>query len=158
MCSQDSKIQEYVAERTTCKTLEESYVGANDWDAVALDHCLCLWLVTTRTSQRALKRKAVDPCLSTSAKSNSAFFKTVISHKAPSFTNRFSNGPVQSAKCIVARIVRLSSFSVAQPCVLCFFQLPVPGPTSVLHVLHAQYMPHRRRARPRAKHHAAEFQ
>ena len=46
--------------------------------------------------------------------------------------------PVQSAKCTVARIVRLSSCSVAQPCVLCFLQQPVSWSTFVLYFLHAQ--------------------
>ena len=52
--------------------------------------------------------------------------------------SRLSSCPVQSAKCTVARIVRLSSCSVAQPCVLCFLQQPVSWSTFVLHFLHAQ--------------------
>ena len=121
-----------------CDALRDSCVGAVDWEPAAPDHCLCLWLVATRTSQRVLKHNAAGPCLSTSAKSNSAVLKPVISHKAASFTNRLSSWPVQSAKCTVARIVRLSSCSVAQPCVLCFLQQPVSWSTFVLHFLHAQ--------------------
>ena len=35
-----------------CDALSDSCVEAVDWEAALPDHCLCLWLVATRTSQR----------------------------------------------------------------------------------------------------------